>query len=95
MVVAIFGSIIVFYECDLFYTVYYLLCGLKRKAKTVLVILANLTWLLSFAYFYLANNVYMELRKYVFTPLVLFAVYIVLKIAALFFRPKDPNDAPL
>lgn len=95
VVVAIFGSIIVFYECDLFYTVYYLLCGLKRKAKTVLVILANLTWLLSFAYFYLANNVYMELRKYVFTPLVLFAVYIVLKIAALFFRPKDPNDASL
>lgn len=61
----------------------------------MLVILANLTWLLSFAYFYLANNVYMELRKYVFTPLVLFAVYIVLKIAALFFRPKDPNDASL
>lgn len=53
VVVAIFGSIIVFYGCDLFYTVYYLLCELKRKAKTVLVILANLTWLLSFAYFYL------------------------------------------
>ena len=50
----------------------------------MLVILANVTLLLILMYSYL-SNVYMELRKYEITLLVLFAVYIVFKIAALFF----------
>ena len=83
-IVVVIGGFIVFYECDLFYTVYYLFCRQKRKVKTVLVILANVTLLLILMYSYL-SNVYMELRKYEITLLVLFAVYIVFKIAALFF----------
>lgn len=82
--IAVVGGFIVFYECDLFYTVYYLFFGQKRKAKTALVILANITLLLIFMYSHL-SDIYVELLKYEITPLVLFAVYVILKVAALFF----------
>ena len=49
-IVVVVGGFIVLYECDLFYTVYYLLFGQKRKAKTVLVILANITLIMIFIY---------------------------------------------
>ena len=83
-IVVLVGGFIVFYECDLFYTVYYLFFGQKRKVKTVLVILANVSLLLILVYSHLSNR-YMELRKYEITPLVLFAVYIILKTVASFF----------
>ena len=90
-IVVIVGGFIVFYECDLFYTVYYLFFGQKRTVKTVLVILANITFLLIFVYSYLSDR-YMELRKYETTPLVLFAVYIILKIVASFFSISAFNQ---
>lgn len=83
-IVVIIGGFIVLYECDLFYTVYYLLFGQKRKAKTVLVILANITLIMIFIYSYLSDR-YMGLRKYEIIAFILFAVYIVFKIVALFF----------
>ena len=83
-IVVVVGGFIVLYECDLFYTVYYLLFGQKRKAKTVLVILANLTLIMIFIYSYLSDK-YMGLRKYGIIAFILFAVYIVFKIVALFF----------
>lgn len=83
-IVVVVGGFIVLYECDLFYTVYYLLFGQKRKAKTVLVILANLTLIMIFIYSYLSDR-YMGLRKYGIIAFILFAVYIVFKIVALFF----------
>lgn len=83
-IVVVFGGFIVLYECDLFYTVYYLLFGQKRKAKTVLVILANITLIMIFIYSYLSDR-YMGLRKYEIIAFILFAVYIVFKIVALFF----------
>lgn len=83
-IVVVVGGFIVLYECDLFYTVYYLLFGQKRKAKTVLVILANITLIMIFIYSYLSDR-YMGLRKYGIIAFILFAVYIVFKIVALFF----------
>ena len=83
-IVVVVGGFIVLYECDLFYTVYYLLFGQKRKAKTVLVILANITLITIFIYSYLSDR-YMGLRKYGIIAFILFAVYIVFKIVALFF----------
>jgi len=83
-IVVVVGGFIVLYECDLFYTVYYLLFGQKRKAKTVLVILANITLIMIFIYSYLSDR-YMGLRKYEIIAFILFAVYIVFKIVALFF----------
>lgn len=91
VLVVFVGGFIVFYECDLFYTVYYLFFGQKRTVKTVLVILANITLLLIFVYSYLSDR-YMELRKYEITPLVLFAVYIILKIVASFFSISAFNQ---
>lgn len=88
-IVVVVGGFIVLYECDLFYTVYYLLFGQKRKAKTVLVILANITLIMIFIYSYLSAR-YMGLRKYEIIAFILFAVYIVFKIVALFFS----NDLP-
>ena len=83
-IVVVVGGFIVLYECDLFYTVYYLLFGQKRKAKTVLVILANITLIMIFIYSYLSAR-YMGLRKYEIIVFILFSVYIVFKIVALFF----------
>ena len=90
-IVVVVGGFIVLYECDLFYTVYYLLFGQKRKAKTVLVILANITLIMIFIYSYLSDR-YMGLRKYEIIAFILFAVYIVFKIVALFFSSDLPEQ---
>lgn len=90
-IVVVVGGFIVLYECDLFYTVYYLLFGQKRKAKTVLVILANITLIMIFIYSYLSDR-YMGLRKYEIIAFILFAVYIVFKVVALFFSDDLPEQ---
>lgn len=90
-IVVVFGGFIVLYECDLFYTVYYLFFGQKRKAKTVLVILANLTLIMIFIYSYLSGR-YMGLRKYEIIVFILFSVYIVFKVIALFFSSDFPEQ---
>lgn len=90
-IVVVVGGFIVLYECDLFYTVYYLLFGQKRKAKTVLVILANITLIMIFIYSYLSDR-YMGLRKYEIIVFILFSVYIVFKIVALFFSSDLPEQ---
>lgn len=90
-IVVVVGGFIVLYECDLFYTVYYLLFRQKRKAKTVLVILANVTLIMIFIYSYLSAR-YMGLRKYEIIVFILFSVYIVFKVIALFFSDDLPEQ---
>ncbi|MBQ7171694.1 MAG: hypothetical protein IJR89_05400 [Clostridia bacterium] len=87
------GGFVVLYECDLFYTLYYFLIKPKTKAKTVLNVLANLSFISMFAFCFL-SNVYMGLRKFEFALLVLFAVYVVVRMIYLVVSgaQKDPNQ---
>ena len=91
--IIVVGGCVVFYECDLFYTTYYLLCRQKRKVKTALIILANVALLLILVYIYLSDlPMCMELRKYENIPLILFVVYLVLKMGVLFFSTNTPGQ---
>ena len=76
----IIGAFVVFYEFDLFYTVYYLFVKQRTITRSLLNILANLSLVLIFVYTNL-SNIYMELRVYEEIPLILFLVYIVLRLA--------------
>jgi hypothetical protein len=64
VLVIMIGVFVVFYELDLFYTVYYFLIKPKTIAKSILNVLANASLLLVFL-----------------SPLILFAIYIVLRIS--------------
>ena len=80
----IVGGFIVFYELDLFYTVYYFLIKPKTKAKSILNILANLTLLImyftdSIAHFLFeyVSEIFGEEMLLLFA---LFFIYIILRI---------------
>ncbi len=73
----IVGAFVVFYELDLFYTVYYFVIAPKSIAKSTLNILSNIYLLLVFF-----NKYYKDIfAEYVIAPLIVFAIYIVLRIA--------------
>ena len=78
--IVIIGGSIVFYELDLFYTVYYFFINPKTKAKTALNICSNGTLIMIYAYIALSDR-FMALRAFEVLPLVLFLAYIVLRIA--------------
>ena len=72
------GAFVVFYELDLFYTVYYFLIKPKTIAKSILNILANASLLLIFFADYY-KNIFSE---DVIAPLLIFAIYIALRISS-------------
>lgn len=72
------GAGVVFYELDLFYTVYYFLTKPRTKAKSLLNILSNLSFLLIFVYGFL-SHFFMELRVFETVQLILFLLYIALR----------------
>ena len=72
------GAFVVFYELDLFYTVYYFLIKPKTIVKSILNILANMSLLLIFFADYY-KNVFSE---DVIAPLIVFATYVVLRISS-------------
>ena len=70
------GGFVVFYELDLFYTVYYFFIKPKTVAKSILNILSNLSLLLIFF-----SEYYKDIFKEdVIAPLIVFFTYIVLRI---------------
>lgn len=70
------GGFVVFYELDLFYTVYYFFLKPKTVAKSILNILSNLSLLLIFF-----SEYYKDIFKEdVIAPLIVFFTYIVLRI---------------
>lgn len=78
--IMVVGGIVVFYELDLCYTIYYFaFTKTKTIAKTILIILSHLSLLLILIYGCL-SNIFMELRAFEVTPLILFITYIVLRI---------------
>ena len=72
------GAFVVFYELDLFYTVYYFLIKPKTIVKLILNILANMSLLLIFFADYY-KNIFSE---DVIAPLIVFATYVVLRISS-------------
>ena len=83
------GAFVVFYELDLFYTVYYFLIKPKTIAKSILNILANASLLLIFFADYY-KNIFSE---DVIAPLLVFAIYIALRISSLII-PNRKSDTP-
>ena len=83
------GAFVVYYELDLFYTVYYFLIKPKTIAKSILNILANVSLLLIFFADYY-KDVFSE---DVIAPLLVFAIYIALRISLLIV-PNRKSDTP-
>ena len=78
------GAFVVFYELDLFYTVYYFLTKPKTLAKSILNILANASLLLIFFADYY-KDVFSEDVIAIF---LVFAIYIVLRISCFVVQNK-------
>ena len=83
------GAFVVFYELDLFYTVYYFLIKPKTIAKSILNILANASLLLIFFADYY-KNIFSEDA---IAPFLVFAIYIALRISSLII-PNRKSDTP-
>lgn len=80
----IVGGFVVFYELDLFYTVYYLLVKPKTITKSILHILSNITLLLIFFSDHLAYILYIHFNVFKedwLFPITLFLVYVAFRIA--------------
>ena len=91
VLITMVGGFVVFYEVDLFYTTYYFFIKPKTKIKTILNILANFSLVLIFVYSHL-SNIFMELRVYEITPVILFWIYVVLRIIYLFVSTGFSNE---
>ena len=91
VLITMVGGFVVFYELDLFYPTYYFFIKPKTKIKTILNILANFSLVLIFVYSHL-SNIFMELRVYEITPVILFWIYVVLRIIYLFVSTGFSNE---
>jgi hypothetical protein len=83
----VIGSFVVFYELDLFYTVYYFFTKPKTIAKSILNILANASLLLVF-FADCYKNIFSE---DVIAVLLVLSAYVVLRISALII-PNRRSD---
>jgi hypothetical protein len=88
------GGCVVFYECDLFYTVYYFFVKPKTVLKSVLHILSHLSLVLLGVFllmpsimFFLPGsvNINSELAR-----VVLFLIYVILRSASILVSIEDP-----
>lgn len=74
------GGFVVFYELDLFYTVYYFLTRPKTVTKSILNILSNLSLLLIFF-----NEYYKDIfEEDVILPLLILLAYVILRTVYFF-----------
>ena len=85
------GAFVVYYELDLFYTVYYFLIKPKTIAKSILNILANVSLLLIFFADYY-KNIFLE---DVIAPLLVFVIYIALRISSLIMPIRKSDITPV
>lgn len=85
------GAFVIFYELDLFYTVYYFLIKPKTIAKSILNILANVSLLLVFFCDYY-GDIFSE--DYI-GPLLVFAIYIVLRLSSLIIPNRKSDITPV
>ena len=78
VLIIMIGAFVVFYELDLFYTVYYFLIKPKTIAKSILNILANVSLLLIFFADYY-KNIFSEDVIAIF---IMLTIYVVLRISS-------------
>lgn len=87
------GGFVVFYELDLFYTVYYFLIKPKTIAKSILHILSNITLVLIFFSDHLAYILYINFNVFKedwLLPITLFLVYVAFRnVCAIIKVPAD------
>ena len=79
------GGFVVFYELDLFYTVYYFFIKPKTVLKSILNILSNLSLLLIFFSKYYKNM----FEEDVIAPLIVFFMYVVLRMICAIISTRD------
>ncbi len=79
------GGFVVFYELDLFYTVYYFFIKPKTVVKSILNILSNLSLLLVFFSEYYKD----VFEEDVIAPLMVLFTYVVLRIIYLIISTRD------
>ena len=82
-VLIIIGGMVVFYELDLFYTVYYFLIKTKTKIQSILNIIANLTLVVAIVRI-LTLSIFSDslllFDEVIVSPIDLFLIYFVLRI---------------
>ncbi len=82
LILTVVGGTVIFYELDLFYTVYYFLIKPKTKIKSILNILSNLSLL--FAIMYVGLSIFfIGQRVYESVPITLLLAYVILRIVYL------------
>lgn len=88
----VLGGFVVFYETDLFYTVYYFLIMPKTTVKSVLNVLSNVSLLLQFFVVYIARII--SVSEETDLALALFCIYIVLRAVYAFvsINPLEQKD---
>ena len=96
VLIAVVGGFVVFYELDLFYTVYYFLIKPKTIAKSVLNVLANLTLAIIYFTDYISHFLF-EYVSEIFGEeiILLFALiftYIILRIVSIAIPVKQSTN---
>ena len=81
------GGFVVFYELDLFYTVYYFLVKPKSIAKSILNILSNVSLLLQFFVLRIARA--FSISEETDLAIALFFIYVVFRIVYLFVSTQN------
>ena len=88
VILIVLGGVVVLYEFDLFYTVYYFFIRPKTVVRSVLNILANISLLLVFF-----NKYYKDIfDEDVIAPFCVFAIYIVLRISYFMIGVNTSNS---
>lgn len=89
-ILIVLGGFIVFYELDLFYTVYYFFVKPKTIAKSILNILSNISLLLQFGVLRMARA--LSISEETNLAIALFFVYVVLRSVCLIVSILDQEQ---
>ena len=92
----IVGGFIVFYELDLFYTVYYFIIKPKTVAKSILNVLANLTLVIAYFTDYISHFLFEHVSEIfgeeIFLLFAFIFTYIILRIVSIAIPVKQATN---
>lgn len=96
VLIAVVGGFVVFYELDLFYTVFYFLTKPKTIAKSVLNVLANLTLVIIYFTDYISHFLFEYVSEIFGEEIILLFVliftYIILRIVSIAIPVKQSTN---